>query len=323
MDKCADEFCHNGSNFWAVTQLCGQDQLWRKPDPRVVVSSESGLCYCECAKGEHYCYTPNCVTTNQMVVAMNTCDIEHAAYQTFVSVPGSDGCRPGQTDCTVSPTCRCPCPYPMCGYCQEPDVQEYVKGVCDSSGWWAGYPVVMSGPGVSFCSCLCPDTQAQTMRLAVPEADGAALMETGEGDTVLAAGLGLRWAPARVLARSSVSRWTPITAVKLETDAGAVTLAPDQLLLTARGTLKPAIAVDHGDRLATPDGGTQTVAAVRHLPVYALPLPFLALGLDPPDADLSGRLLALNGFVVGDHSLQVFALLDRLPRGLVDLSPAH
>lgn len=321
MDKCDDDYCTTGATYWALTQMCGQDQMWKvTPQPgQVMFARPTGGCYCTCAANVHYCYSPLCTDTTQLQRVITTCAQQHVGYQQFVSVPGNDG--------SGSATCSCPCPYPMCTVCDDPVVKEYVAEVCRDPYWWPGYPVVMGVQGTP-CTCLCPDEKARSMTVAVPAAAGEAaavrsLHETGEGEQVLAAGTELDWRPAPVVSRTTVHRLTPITAIKVRTDAGGATLAPDQLLLTASRRLKPAIALDPGDRLATPDGGEQTVEEVRQLPMYSLPLPFLALAVDPPDASLSGRLLAVNGFVLGDWSLQVHALLGGLPDGLLTLEPAR
>ncbi len=315
MPYCGDDYCNNGAAYWSMTQMCGQDQMWRvDPQPgRQMFGRTTGACYCNCASGVHYCYSANCMSQIQAVIS--TCTYQHVGYQQFVSVPGNDG--------SGSTTCSCPCPYPLCADCSNPDVAGYVAEVCQDPYWWPGYPVVMAIQG-SQCTCLCPDDQAKAMVVAAPaaangEPGALRLHETGEGEQVMAAGLDLQWRPAAVVSRSVVHRLAPITAVKVHTEGGGATLGPDQLVLTAGRLLTPALALAVGDRLATPDGGEQTVTEVRQLPQYSLPLPFLALALDPPDASLSGRLLALNNFVVGDYSLQLFALLGRLPNGVLAL----
>jgi hypothetical protein len=308
LKPCPDHICNGGSGYWALTQMCGQDKLWMKPDAKVLLTLEDGtFCYCKCTPGQTYCYKPNCVSN--MVNVMNQCSIDQLSYQQFVSMTGQVDPNP----------CQCPCPHQMCTFCDDPLVKDYVKQNCDESGWWPGYPIVMSAGGGQFCTCLCPDSQAKTMAIAVPEGEAPLLQHVEENDTILAAGLDLAWKPTKVKARTRSSTVTPVPAVALLAADRGITLIADQLVLADDGKLRPAFALYPGEILRGADGKGFVLDEVKRRDIYAAPLPFLATAFDPPDGQLSDRLLNINGFVVGDYSLQLFHTLGMIDRELLRL----
>lgn len=300
MKKCDAKICDNGSTFWAVTQMCSQDKLWTIPTPRVPIAREGeDMCYCECVADKRYCFKPDCVSNITPVIM--ACSSDQIKYQDFVTMPGDDG--------TGSKNCQCPCPHPMCYFCSDPDVAEFVKASCDDSGWWPGYPVVMSAGGGNMCTCLCPDDAAKAMRVAVPGDAEELLHTTHVGDMVMTAGTDLKWKATSVVARTKMSNFTPTIGIKVTAAGIGITLIPDQRVMNARKQLVPAITIAVGDVLMGADGQERTVSEVEHLPVYAHPIPFLAFSHDAPPDDYAGRLLSLNGYVVGDYSTQIHAIL--------------
>ena len=308
MAKCDDKICNNGSTYWAVTQMCSQDKLWTIPNPRVPIAREGAdMCYCQCVAGKRYCFQPDCVSNITPVIL--ACTSDQIAYQDFVTMMGNDGT--GSTDC------QCPCPHPMCYFCNDPDIAEYVKTSCDDSSWWPGYPMVMSAGGGNLCTCLCPDDAAKAMRVAAPDGTQAMLHTTHPGDQIMAAGKDLQWKATEVETRTRMSNFTPTIGIKLSAGEKAVTLIPDQLVLNADKKLVPAITVATGDKILGSDGAEMVITKAEHLPVYAYPIPFLALGHDAPDDNYSGRLIDLNGFVIGDYSTQIHSLVMGLSTGLI------
>jgi hypothetical protein len=104
----------------------------------------------------------------------------------------------------------------------------------------------------------------------------------------------------------------------LAADRG-ITLIADQLVLADDGKLRPAFALYPGEILRGADGKGFVLDEVKRRDIYAAPLPFLATAFDPPDGQLSDRLLNINGFVVGDYSLQLFHTLGMIDRELLRL----
>lgn len=303
--KCPDDRCDHGADYWSVVQFCGQDQLWRDPaTARVVMAFEDLICYCECVLGKKYCYSPNCVSN--MVNVMNQCTILQLTYKEFVSLSGGD-----------PDPCDCPCPYRECNYCDEPDIQEYVKEACELDNWWPGYPIVMSAGGGQFCTCLCPDDTAAAMTAKTSDKTEKKLAEFQPGDRVMTAGADLNWSVSTVAHVARSEQFTPIPAVGLTVRGRAITLAGDQMILAADGRLAPAIGLARDDRLRMADGSVSPVDTVEKHPVYAAPLAFLGLDTSPPDASLAGRLLDINGFLVAEYATQLFYTLDMLDPVLV------
>lgn len=307
--KCPDDRCAYGADYWSVVQFCGQDKLWMHPETaRVVMAFEDLICYCECTPGKKYCYKPNCV--DNMVNVMNQCTIMQLTYKEFVSLPRLD-----------PDPCDCPCPYKECDYCSDPDVKEYVSETCKTDGWWAGYPIVMSGGGGQFCTCLCPDEVAMAMTAKTPEGYDKPLAEFKTGDSVLAAGRDLNWRPCTIKTVARNQSYTPFPAVRIKAEGRSITLAGDQMVLAGNLKLAPAIALSVGDRILAADRETATIEAVEKLDIYAAPLTFLGLSDAPPDKDLSTGLLNINGFAVADYATQVFYTVDLLHPELISGKP--
>lgn len=307
LQKCPEHICDGGSGYWAVTQICGQDKLWTKPDPKVLLALEDGtFCYCNCVSGKKYCYKENCVSNIPAV--MEQCSIEQKKYQEFVTMTSQD-----------PDPCECPCPHIKCNFCDEPDIKEFVIESCKDSGWWPGYPVVMSAGGGQFCTCLCPDDSAKTMLVKTDKIKEEHIHHLSTGNVVLAAGIDLNWKPKKIKQRTSSNYLNPIKGIRLTSEDKGLILAADQLVLTTKNKLRPALFLRKGDELLAANGSTRILNNVEIFDLYAAPLSFVSLSFDPPDKDLSGRLININGFVVGEYMLQIFYTLNLLKPELIQV----
>lgn len=316
LKPCSDDLCNSGSSYWALTQMCGQDKIW-KPNPKnpehhVMLVTDSGdFCYCSCTTNP-YCYNKNCIPN--MVQVMHQCTIMQAGYQTFVTMPAFTGQDP--------PDCQCPCPHIACNFCDDPIVKQYVAESCQTSYWWPGYPMVLSAGGGQFCTCLCPASSAKILAVAVPGGEPRPIEQIAANELVMAAGLDLVWSPYPVRARTESQTIIPIPAVTIRHGEDAMTLAADQLVMAADGKLRPAHDLKAGEALRHADGGIILLDEVTAFSHDKVAPPFLALHLSPPDATLTGRLLSINGFIVSDYSLQLFASLGQVDRNLIRLETA-
>lgn len=314
LKPCTDDFCNTGSTYWALTQICGQDKIWKgspnNPDRHVMLVPEgSSACYCSCTSNP-YCYSKNCIPN--MVEVMHQCTIMQQGYQSFVTMPAFAGQEP--------PDCQCPCPHVACSFCDDPVVKEYVTESCKTSYWWPGYPMVLSGGGGQFCTCLCPASTAKVLAVAVPDKDTRPMEQIAVDEMVMAAGLDLVWRPYRVQARTESQTLIPIPAITIMSGENGITLAADQLVMAADGMLRPAHDLEVGEALRHADGGVIVLDEVTPFTHDKVAPPFLALHLTPPDAMLAGRLLNINGFVVSDYSLQLFAALGQVEGSLIRMS---
>lgn len=316
LKPCSDDLCNSGSSYWALTQMCGQDKIWKpnpkNPDHHVMLVTDSGdFCYCSCTTNP-YCYNKNCIPN--MVQVMHQCTIMQAGYQTFVTMPAFTGQDP--------PDCQCPCPHIACTFCDDPIVKQYVAESCQTSYWWPGYPMVLSAGGGQFCTCLCPASSAKILAVAVPGGEARPIEQIAANELVMAAGLDLVWSPYPVRARTESQTIIPIPAVTIRHGEDGMTLAADQLVMAADGKLRPAHDLKVGEALRHADGGIILLDQVIAFSHDKVAPPFLALHLAPPDATLTGRLLSINGFIVSDYSLQLFASLGQVDRNLIRLETA-
>lgn len=314
LKPCPPGVCNTGSSYWALTQMCGQDKIWKgspkNPDRHVMMVLEDGsFCYCSCTTNP-YCYNKNCIPN--MVEVMHQCTIMQKGYQSFVVMPAFGGQDP--------PDCQCPCPHVACSFCDDPVVKEYVAESCKTSYWWPGYPMVMSAGGGQFCTCLCPASTAKVLAVAVPGHDTRPMEQIAVNELVMAAGLDLVWAPHRVRARTASQTVIPIPAVTVRHGDNGITLAADQLVMAADGKLRPAYDLKVSEMLRHADGGVIVLDEVTAFSHDKVAPPFLALHLTPPDTTLAGRLLNINGFIVSDYSLQLFATLGQVEPTLIRMS---
>jgi hypothetical protein len=313
LKPCSTDLCNTGSSYWALTQMCGQDKIWKgppkNPDRHVMLVTDTGdFCYCTCTTNP-YCYNRNCIPN--MVQVMHQCTIMQKGYQSFVVMPAFTGQDPAD--------CQCPCPHVACGFCDDPTVKEYVAESCKTSYWWPGYPMVLSGGGGQFCTCLCPVSSSKILAVAVPHQEVRAIEQIGQNDLVMAAGLDLIWSARPVRARTESQTIIPIPAVTIMHGDDGITLAADQLVLAADGKLRPAHDLQAGETLRHADGGVIVLDEVSAFTHDKVAPPFLALHLSAPDQTLDARFLNINGFVVSDYSLQLFATLGQVDRTLIRL----
>lgn len=195
-----------------------------------------------------------------------------------------------------------------CGDAVCAAVQKTVDSHCQLNGHLPDDPwILFAGNPPTQCSCCCSCYGQDTPIEAQPGVF-VKVQDIRTGDSILAAGKGLVWQPARVSFASGMQIAQPAFPVLNvifrfdEDDLRVLQVTDDTLFLMTTGLLKSAEVLVPGDRLRRADGGeaeifgpvTKTLAVGVH-----------SVEMGPFDGvDLDGHLLNTYGVVTADLSVQ-------------------
>lgn len=185
-------------------------------------------------------------------------------------------------------------------------VAELVNAACLQKGMLPGHRVLtIPADGGAACWCAC-GPQAGINPVATP-AGVRPMSDLKPGDSVLAAGRALAWAPAPVCF-SNGAIIDGAALIRVAFAAGgppALTVVPDHPFLAATGRLIRARDLGAGAALALADGGAIVIAACDLVPAQRRHVWHIAT-TDAAPTGLDAHLLNTGGVVSGDYAVQLF-----------------
>ena len=186
-----------------------------------------------------------------------------------------------------------------------------IDGDCHELDYQAGNKIIIQTPGdrssrcYCVCSCLAVDTPVAISDGTINVQD----IKAGK-TTVLAAGLGLEWAPHVVGQWSVAAPGKSIDVIYMkyivgETEEKEIIVTRDQLFLTLHGKLTPADKLAPRDQLTDRDGQPVQIKDIGW-GSYDGNFYELATTMDPPDSNFSNHLIITNEVVTADFAVQMF-----------------
>jgi len=192
------------------------------------------------------------------------------------------------------------------GFCEANRAS--IDHACHERGHQPGQLIFFQESGRT-CYCVCG--AGWTRPGLVLDAEGQPLpFALAQGEAVLAAGLALDFEPVLLghVGMPPPRRFDNMVLIRYQADGFALSrvVHADTPLLTGDGDLLPASRLQRDDRLVSAEG---EAIAIDQLTWGAFDgiVPEIATALAPPDDDLNGHLLVIDGAVTGDYAVQLFA----------------
>lgn len=185
-------------------------------------------------------------------------------------------------------------------------IQGSVNEVCKSAGWPVSHPVIVQEANGNICYCTC-----SCLAFGTPVQDGDGEYKAIEmfqvGDSVLAAGLSLRWeAQAVEFSAGTTGASRQKYTVLVVYDDTAIAVTSDHLFLMSDRVLRRADRLTAGDKLVNPKGEPIEIKSV-HIGDYLAGFHHIATKKEQPKPDLENHLINTNGVISGDYAVQLFA----------------